>query len=79
MKFAKREWVRTQEMKITQIIKEYPMHPVNIKGYCAGCHASLSGQPWAAVWAKQYPEYPGGAHKLCASCTAEARQELEQS
>ncbi len=76
MKFATRQWVRTQQMQVTEIVKEYPKHPEHIKGYCAGCHASLCGKPWTAIWAKRSSGDNGGAYKLCASCTEEAKSEI---
>ncbi len=76
MKFAVQKWVRTKEMKVTQIIREVPTHPDYIRHYCDGCHAALAGKPWAAVWAEK-PDGNGGGYKLCVSCTEEAKQEIE--
>lgn len=75
MKFATQQWVRTKEMRITQIINEYPTHPEFLAHHCAGCHVALAGKPWGAVWAEK-PRGQGGAYKLCAACTEEARQEI---
>ena len=75
MKFAVQKWVRTKEMRITEI-KEYPAHPEYLRNYCAGCHAALAGQPWAGAWAVSANSDNGEPVKLCKKCTEEAKEEM---